>query len=189
MISSFQNFTAGAPFGYGAPADPLMYTGGGGVGAGHQLQSVYNAVAAAAQQGGYNVGQQPVPYHPAEYSRRPQQQQQPLPPYEPPTPPRYRSPPTTPPAPREPPNRKKPAQPPVQYTRVQGGVPGGTIISPRFLSYSNIIRGHVFRAIVSFNFSRENVCFLNLPEAGSGFLKIVVNDRGGLGIKLGPGKH
>lgn len=141
MISPLHNVSAAAaaavPGGYG----PAVYSHGG------QLQSVYDVVAAAAAAGGArhhgqgaaytNAGQQPVPYHPADYGSPPYAQ----PPYQqpayahqpyttpPPPPTRYYEPAPRPGTP-EPPNRKKPApqqqSPPVQYTRVQGGVPGGT---------------------------------------------------------------
>lgn len=144
MISSFQNFSVigngGAlQYGYGGVVPTAVD--------GQQLQSVYDVVAAAAgQQGVYNVPgvQQPmaVPYHPAEHGFPQQQQRQ-----QPPSPSRYQEPRRPPPLlPRpqpattpEPPNRKRPAQhasqppqqqqpSPVQYTRVQGNVPGGTLL-------------------------------------------------------------
>lgn len=142
MISSFQNFSVAGSGG------PLQYGYGGVVPTAadsQQLQSVYDVVAAAAaattgQHGVYNVpgGQQPVavPYHPAEYGFLQQQQRQP------PSPSRYQEPRRPPPRPQpattpEPPNRKRPAQhaspppqqqhpAPVQYTRVQNDVAGGT---------------------------------------------------------------
>lgn len=141
MISSFQNFSDAAQFaGYGG-VPGAMYSPGGGVANpmyGHhhgQLQSVYSAVAASAQQAGvYNAaGQQPVPYHPAEYGgQQPAQLQLQSSPYMPPS--RYHEPPRPSATTTELPNRKKPAsasapsqQSSVQYTRVQAGVSGGTI--------------------------------------------------------------
>jgi hypothetical protein len=116
MISSFQNLSGPAT---AAAYNPMAYSHHAGHG--QQLHSVYGAVAAAAHHAAYNAGQQPVPYHPADYGS-------PVPPPQPPQSHRYYETPnrqmTTP----EPPNRKKPVpqQPPVQFTRVQSGVPGGT---------------------------------------------------------------
>jgi len=117
MISSFQNFSGAAT---AAAYNPMVYSHHAGHG--QQLQSVYGSVAVAAHQAAYNGGQQPVAYHPADYGSAvppPQQHRY----YESPNRPQM----TTP----EPPNRKKPVpqQPPVQFTRVQGGVPGGTYIN------------------------------------------------------------
>lgn len=121
MISSFQNFTGGTPaVVYNHHVAPTMYSDHRGqpVHEQQQLKSVFDAVAAAA------VGQQPVPYHPADFGS----------PYAPQQPPRrYYETPRPSGMPTEPPNRKRPPQqqqqqqqpPPVQYTRVQGGVPGG----------------------------------------------------------------
>lgn len=112
MISSFQNLSAAAT---AAAYNPMAYNHHAGHG--QQLHSVYGAAAVAAHQAAYNVGQQPVPYHPADYGSA-----------VPPQPPRYYDTPNRPVTTPEPPNRKKPVpqQPPVQFTRVQSGVPGGT---------------------------------------------------------------
>lgn len=121
MISSFQNFSGAAAT--AAAYNPMAYSHHAGHG--QQLHSVYGAVATAAHQAAYNAGQQPVAYHPADYGA----------PAPPPQPSRYYESPNRPPmATPEPPNRKKPVpqQPPVQFTRVQGGVPGGTYINIRF---------------------------------------------------------
>lgn len=123
MISSFQNFSS---LMYNPPA-AFNHVGGGHVGQQQQqqLHSVYNAVA-AAQHGVYNGGQQPVPYHPADYGAQPQLPQPsaytaPSRYYETPRPAAV--------APEPAASRKKSSQqPPVQYTRVQSGVPGGKTI-------------------------------------------------------------
>jgi len=128
MISSYQNFSGVAAT--AAAFNPMAYSHHAGHG--QHLQSMYGgAVAAAAHQaaynGGqqpvaYNPGQQPVAYHPADYGS----------PVPPPKQSRYYESPNRPPMTTpEPPNRKKPVpqQPPVQFTRVQGGVPGGTFIN------------------------------------------------------------
>lgn len=149
MISALHNVSAAAAVAGAGGYGPAVYSHGG------QLQSVYSVVAAAAAAAGVgahqhvpgaaynNAGQQPVPYHPADYGSPPYAQPAyTQPPYQQPA--YAQQPYTTPPpppsryyesAPRpgtpEPPNRKKPApqqQPPVQYTRVQGGVPGGTFV-------------------------------------------------------------
>lgn len=158
IVSPFHNFSVGTQFApnYNAVTGPPYshhqhYHGGGGDGG--QLQSVYNAVAAAAatvhrRQGVYDdgdTGQHPVPlpYRPGEYGAN-----QPPSPYM--TPSRYHEQPrpstTTESLPPPPPNRRKPLpvqpqQPSVQqYTRVQGGVPGGTALLLLLISYTELGR-------------------------------------------------
>lgn len=122
MISSFQNFTGAVPPPPPPYSHPAVYDPARGQ---HQL---HPAAYSAAQRGVFTtVGQHPVPYHhqQADYGPSPYTPPPPPPPsrhYEPHRPAAASTP--------DPPNRKKPPQQPptpVQYTRVQGGVPGGTI--------------------------------------------------------------
>lgn len=136
MISSYQNFSGAATA--AAAYNPMAYSHHAGHG--QHIQSMYgSAVAAAAHQAAYNAGQQPVAYnagqkpvayHPADYGS----------PVPPPQQSRYYESPNRPPMTTpEPPNRKKPVpqQPPVQFTRVQGGVPGGKTSLHAVLDYDD----------------------------------------------------